>query len=151
MERTYTCSQCPKSFKKKDYRAKHVNNHTFFTCDICKRKIREGSRPVHLMRCKPETEAQKTVKKLHQKRLELELLYGRYWDCYWLTVSADSGMNFDLLKSTVLDWTEERENLKTVLDQKQYREKKIEKRQMKEQLETSKRRTIDAHEHGMTC
>ena len=45
-------------------------------------------------------------------------------------------MNFDLLKSTVLDWTEERENLKTVLDQKQYREKKIEKRQMKGQFQT---------------
>ena len=60
------------------------------------------------------------IERYYKKRLEVELLYGRYWDCYWLPVSADYGMNFDLLKSTVLDWTEERENLKTVLDQQQY-------------------------------
>ena len=39
------------------------------------------------------------IERYYKKRLELELLYGRYWDRYWLPVSADSGMNFDLLKS----------------------------------------------------
>ena len=66
MERTYPCSKCTKTFQKKDYqkdyRTKHMKNqHSYFTCDICKKKIKEGSRPVHLMQCKPETEAQKNV------------------------------------------------------------------------------------------
>ena len=53
MGKEYKCLLCDKTFKRKYYRLKHVRNqHQTFKCDICKQNIKEGSRNVHLMRCR---------------------------------------------------------------------------------------------------
>ena len=53
MPKTYKCLQCDKTFKRKNYRLKHVRNqHQFFQCEICSQHIKEGSRTVHILRCK---------------------------------------------------------------------------------------------------
>ena len=77
MPKTYKCLQCDKTFKKKNYHLKHVRNqHQFFQCEICSQHIKEGSRTVHIMRCK-RREQLKTTRCLicHQNFLFENILY----------------------------------------------------------------------------
>ena len=61
MPKEYKCLQCEKVFKKKYYRLKHVRyQHQFYQCDICKQMIKEGSRNVHMLRCKKKQELKTT-------------------------------------------------------------------------------------------
>ena len=61
MPKEYKCLQCEKVFKKKYYRLKHVRyQHQFYQCDICKQMIKEGSRNVHMLRCKKKQEMKTT-------------------------------------------------------------------------------------------
>ena len=77
MPKTYKCLQCDKTFKRKNYCLKHVRNqHQFFQCEICSQHIKEGSRTVHIMRCK-RREQLKTTRCLicHQNFLFENILY----------------------------------------------------------------------------
>ena len=61
MPKEYKCLQCEKVFKKKYYRLKHVRyQHQFYQCEICKQMIKEGSRNVHMLRCKKKEELKTT-------------------------------------------------------------------------------------------
>ena len=77
MTKTYKCLQCDKTFKRKNYRLKHVRNqHQFFQCEICSQHIKEGSRNVHIMRCKRREQLKTTRCLLCNKNFAFEnILY----------------------------------------------------------------------------
>ena len=61
MPKEFKCLQCEKVFKKKYYRLKHIRyQHQFYQCEICKQMIKEGSRNVHMLRCKKKAELKTT-------------------------------------------------------------------------------------------
>ena len=61
MPKEFKCLQCEKVFKKKYYRMKHIRyQHQFYQCEICKQMIKEGSRNVHMLRCKKKAELKTT-------------------------------------------------------------------------------------------
>ena len=77
MPKTYKCLQCDKTFKRKNYRLKHVRNqHQFFQCEICSQHIKEGPRTVHIMRCKRREQLKTTRCLLCNKNFAFEnILY----------------------------------------------------------------------------
>ena len=61
MPKEYKCLQCEKVFKKKYYRMKHIRyQHQFYQCEICRQMIKEGSRNVHMLRCKKKSKMKTT-------------------------------------------------------------------------------------------
>ena len=77
MPKPYKCLQCDKTFKRKNYRLKHIKyQHQFFQCEICKQHIKEGYRTVHTLRCK-RREQMKTTRCLicHKNFLFENILY----------------------------------------------------------------------------
>ena len=58
-EKRYKCGQYSKTFKKKYYHLKHLRlTHSYFECEKCHQKVKEGSRALHMLRC---SEDKKTV------------------------------------------------------------------------------------------
>ena len=72
-EKRYKCQQCEKTFKKEEYRLKHMRLlHSHFECGVCNQKVKEGNRALHMMKCSKD---KKTVTcnfcKLH---MEFEII-----------------------------------------------------------------------------
>ena len=80
-EKRYKCQQCEKTFKKEDYRLKHMRlRHSPFECGVCNQTVKEGNRALHMIKCSEDkkmrcSEDKKTVTcnfcKLH---MEFEII-----------------------------------------------------------------------------
>ena len=45
-------STCEKTFKKEDYRLKHMRLlHSHFECGVCNQTVKEGNQALHMMKC----------------------------------------------------------------------------------------------------
>ena len=63
------------------------------------------------------------IERYYKKLIELELIYGSYWDRYQEAV-PNLCSHFNIMKKTMVDWEAEKDNEKTLKERKQWRETK---------------------------
>ena len=79
---------------------------------------------------------------MYKKIIEIELLHSTYWDIYMEEV-PENCWHFGLMGKVTKEWDYERTENKEIKEQEQHKQKRIEKREINQQFETSKRRKMD--------